>query len=134
VKLGLDPKQFTKGQKEAAAAVAETEAKVKQSSERTGNDLTKMAAKWLTVAAAIKAVQFAVKTIDDVAKRTRQLGIDARNYGLAARKMRNFENAVEAVGGSADDARGTLQRRSARNARLLIGRIGQRVFIHGTAL
>lgn len=109
VTLGLDPKQFTKGQKEAAAATLETDKAVKRSGQSIGSELTKMTAKWLTVAAAIKAVQFAVKTIDDVATRTRRLGIDAGNFNIAANNLRNFENAVEMLGGSGEEARKTIQ-------------------------
>lgn len=108
VTLGLDPKGFTKGQKEAAASILETEKTVKKSSDGMGRSIASTAAKWLTVAAAIKAVQFAVKTIDDVATRTRRLGIDAGNFNVAANYLRNFENAVEVVGGTADEARKTV--------------------------
>jgi len=108
VKLGLDPKDFTKGEKEAAAATLDLEKKVKRSGQGISGELTKMAAKWLSVAAAIAAVKKAVTIIDDVAERTRRLGIDARNYGIAANEMRNFENAVESSGGTAEAARQSI--------------------------
>lgn len=105
VRLGLDPKQFTKGQKEAAASVIQTENQVRRSGDGMNRALASMAAKWLSVAAVIAGVKATVGVIDDVARRTRQLGIDSRNYGLAADELRNFENAVEMAGGSAEDAR-----------------------------
>lgn len=108
VKLGLDPRDFTKGQKEAAASVAQTEQTVKKSGEGMSRQLTSLAAKWLSVTAAIAAAKKAVSIIDDVAARTRRLGIDAKNYGVAAAGLRNFENTVEMFGGSAEDARKSI--------------------------
>lgn len=108
VRLGMDPRQFTQGQKEAAASVVQTENQVRRSGDGMSRTLTGLAAKWLSVAAVIAGVKATVNVIDGVARRTRQLGIDSRNYGLAAAELRNFENAVEMVGGSADDARKTV--------------------------
>lgn len=105
VKLGLDARDFTKGEKLVAAEALKTEQSVKRSGEGMGRSLTGMAAKWLTVAAAIAAVKKVVSIIDEVAQRTRQLGLDSRNYDIAANQLRNFENAVEMMGGSAEDAR-----------------------------
>lgn len=108
VKLGLDPRDFTKGSKEAAAAVVRTEDVVEKSSQSMGGQLTALAGKWLKVAAAITAIRAGVNIIDDVATRTRRLGIDAKNYGFAANELRNFENAVADFGGNAEDARKSI--------------------------
>lgn len=108
VKLGLDPREFTKGQKQVAAETLKTEQTVKQSADGMGRNLVGMAAKWLTVAAAIAAVKKVVGAIDDAADATRKLGIDASNYNTAAAKLRNFENAVQMMGGSAAEARSTV--------------------------
>jgi len=105
VKLGLDPRDFDKGRKQAAAGVLETEQTVKKSAGGMSTSLTRLATKWLSVAGAILAVKKAVGVIDDVATRTRRLGIDARNYDIAAAGLRNFENAAEMFGGSAEEAR-----------------------------
>jgi hypothetical protein len=113
VKLGLDPRDFTKGEKEIAASALNTEDKVRKSSEGMGRSLTGLAAKWLTVGAIIAGIKKGVGIIDDVAERTRRLGIDSKNLGQSAAWMRNWENAVEMAGGSAEDARksiGGLQR------------------------
>ena len=101
VKLGLDPKDFTKGEKQVAASVLDVEGKVKKSSDGMGRSIAGIAAKWLTVAAAIAAVKKVVGAIDDAANATRRLGIDAKNYDTAAAKLRNFENAVVMMGGNA---------------------------------
>lgn len=108
VKLGLDPRDFTKGTKDAAAAVANAESTVKRSGDGMNRSLAGVAAKWLSVTAAIATIKKAVNIIDDVAVRTRRLGIDAKNYGLLAAGLRNFENAVEMFGGSAEDARKSI--------------------------
>lgn len=108
VKLGLDPRDFEKGTKAAAASLIQTETAVKKSSDGMGRSITGLAAKWLTVTAAIAAVKKAVTVIDDVATKTRRLGIDAKNYGIAAAGLRNFENTVEMFGGSAEDARKSI--------------------------
>lgn len=108
VKLGLDPRDFTKGEKQVAASVLDVEKKVKASATSMSGQLVGMAAKWLTVAAAIAAVKKVVGAIDDAADATRKLGIDAKNYDTAAARLRNFENAVQMMGGSAAEARQTL--------------------------
>lgn len=108
VKLGLDPRDFTKGQKEAAASVSNTEKSVQKSAGGMSRQLTGLAAKWLSFAGAIYAIKKAVTIIDDVAERTRKLGVDAKNYGIAAAGLRNFENAVEMFGGTAADARKSI--------------------------
>jgi hypothetical protein len=108
VKLGLDPRDFTKGQKAAAKSQLELEQGTKNSVERQSNYLGKLSAKWLTVTGAIMAAKKAVSIIDDVAERTRRLGIDSKNYNMAAAEMRNFENAVEMMGGTAEEARKSL--------------------------
>jgi hypothetical protein len=108
VKLGLDTRDFTKGEKAAAASVLDVEKTVKTSTGNMGSSLVGMAAKWLTVAAAIAAVKKVVGAIDDAADATRKLGIDAKNYDVAAAKLRNFENAVQMMGGSAAEARQTV--------------------------
>lgn len=108
IKLGLDPRDFTKGEKQVAHDVLQTEQKVKRSADGMGRSITGLATKWLTVAAAVAAVKKVVSVIDDAAERTRRLGIDAKNYDVAADKLRNFENAVVMMGGNAEQARATV--------------------------
>src|ERR1700755_1583671 len=92
VKLGLDPRDFTKGEKEIAASALKTEETVTKSSTRRGSSIPGLATKWLSVAAAIGTVKKAVTILDDVAARPRKLGIDAKNYDTTAARLRNFEN------------------------------------------
>jgi soluble lytic murein transglycosylase-like protein len=109
VRLGLDPRDFDRGAKQAAATLVNTEHAVRRGSEGMGRSLSGLAAKWLTVTAAIATVKKAVTIIDDAAERTRRLGIDSKNMGQAtAAALRNFENTVETFGGSAEDARKSI--------------------------
>jgi hypothetical protein len=108
VSLGLDTRDFTKGEKTVAAATLDLERKTKASANGMSAGLGKLAARWLTVAAAITAVKKVVSVIDDAAESTRKLGIDAQNYDIAASRLRNFENAVQMMGGSAEEARKTV--------------------------
>ena len=108
VKLGLDPKDFTKGEKQVAASSLDLEQKVRKSSDSIGSQLGKLAGKYLVIGAVIQGIKKAVTFIDDVSTRTRRLGIDAKNYDTAADRLRNFENAVEMMGGSAEEARRTV--------------------------
>lgn len=108
VTLGLKPENFTRGTKQAAAAQVELERRTQQSAERSSGYIGKLAARWLSVAGAVLAVRKVVTVLDDVAERTRQLGIASENYGLAANNLRNFENAVEMMGGTAEQARSTV--------------------------
>lgn len=108
VTLGLRPENFTRGTKQAAQSQLDLERTTRNSAERSSGYIGKLSAKWLSVAGAIYAIKKAVTVIDDVATRTRRLGIDAANYDTAADRLRNFENAVEMMGGSAEEARRTV--------------------------
>lgn len=103
VKLGLDPKEFDKGRKQAAAGVIDTERTVKRSSEGMSRSLASVAGKFLGVATAAVAVKKAVTYVSDLSTSVRQLGIDSRNFGVAAAEMRNFQNISEMMGGKAEE-------------------------------
>lgn len=105
IKLGLDPRDFTKGEKQVAADVLKTQQTVERSSQSMSRQLTSLATRWIAVGTAVALVKKAVNAIDDVATRTRQLGIDAKNYDIAADRLRNFENAMVMMGGNAEAAR-----------------------------
>jgi soluble lytic murein transglycosylase-like protein len=108
VKLGLDPRDFTKGEKQVAASVLKTKDSVKRSSQEMGQEFAKLATKWLSVAAAIALIKKLVGALADVSTQTRQLGIDSQNFNIATHKLRNFQNAVEMLGGKAEDVTNTI--------------------------
>lgn len=108
IRLGLDPKEFAKAEKQAEKDIEALKQKTEKATGAMSLSIGKLAARWLTVAAAFSAAKKAVNFIDDAAESTRKLGIDAKNYDIAANRLRNFENAVEMVGGSSKDARRTV--------------------------
>lgn len=60
------------------------------------------------VGVALGSLIYAAKAVDDklftVARSLRRLGIDSKNFGIAANEMRNLQNASELAGGSMEDA------------------------------
>ncbi len=108
VTLGLDPSDFNKGQKQAAAAVVQTKTQVKRANEEMGASFAATAKKFLGAVAVIALLKKMASALADVASETRQLGLDSQNFGLAANRMRNFQNAVEMMGGKAEDATATI--------------------------
>lgn len=108
VKLGLDPKDFSKGQKAAAAAVKETEKDVKKSSEGMSRSIVAFTGKLLGIATAAVAIKKAVGYVSDLSTTVRRLGIDSRNFGIAAAELRNFQNIAEMEGGKADEATASI--------------------------
>lgn len=108
VKLGLDPRDFTKGQKQVAAEMMKTEGTVKKSSESMGRSIVGFTGKLLGVASAAIVVKKAISYVSDLSVSVRQLGIDSRNFGIAANEMRNFQNIGEMMGGKAEDVTKTI--------------------------
>ncbi len=108
VTLGLDPRDFKKGAKEAAAAEVDLAAKTKRATTEMSNDFMVAAKKFLGVASVVVALRKLVGVLADVSTETRRLGIDSENFQYAAHKMRNFQNAVELMGGKAEDATATI--------------------------
>lgn len=122
VKLGLDPKDFTKGEKEVAAGMARTKEVVRKgagdmagSMERaagsfasSGGIIAKIFSKGGAIGLGIALLIAAgIKLNDkfaDIAENIRQLGLDARNFNTSASGLRNMQNAAELAGGSLEDA------------------------------
>lgn len=108
VKLGLDPRDFTKGEKAAAAETVKLENQVKKSSESMGSSFlgfTKKVAGIATVAVAVKRF---IQYTSELSANIRQLGIDSSNFNIAASELRNFGNVAEMFGGKAEDATRTV--------------------------
>lgn len=122
VALKLDPKEFTKGEKEVAASVLRTKENVKQGARSMSQEMgqaaegfaksggvisrvfSKGGAIGLAIAAIITGGKLANDTLYQIAVNTRRLGLDSRNYNLAANGLRNLQNASEQAGGSLEDA------------------------------
>jgi len=108
IKLGLDPRDFTKGEKQVAASVINTEKQVKKSSEGMGRSFVGFAGKLLGVATAVALVKKVAGAISDLSTTIRQLGIDSKNLDTSAAKLRNWQNAAEMMGGKGDDVTKTV--------------------------
>lgn len=108
VKLGLDPTEFSKGQKKAAAELVDFKNEAEKTSSSVGSSLVSLGAKFLTLGAIIYGLKKVFGIVSDTATITRQLGIDAKNFGMAADEMRNWQNAVEMAGGKAADFTATM--------------------------
>ena len=102
VKLGLDPADFSKGRKKAAAEVVSLEKDVKKSTDSMGKSVVGFTGKLLGIATAAAAVKKIIGAVSNLSTNVRQLGIDSRNFNIAANEMRNFQNIGEMFGGTAE--------------------------------
>lgn len=108
VKLGLDPKDFDKGRKRAAAEVVSLEKDVKKSSAGMSASIVGFTGKILGIATAAIAVKKTIGYVSELSTTVRQLGIDSRNFGIAAAEMRNFQNIGEMFGGKGEEVTRTI--------------------------
>lgn len=119
VKLGLDTRDFTKGEKEVAASVLRTKKVVVDASKEMSQGSTdainqisgglgSLIKRAAVIAIVLKALKFISKEVLEASRATRQLGNDSRNYDIAAARLRNFQNVAEMFGGSAEDATKTI--------------------------
>lgn len=108
VELGLDPKQFTKGQKEAAAAIVDTSKKTESSAAVMVSSLRRVAAEFASLFLAVRSFKDVVGYMTQLNEQTRQLGIDSRNSGESAATLKDLGNAAEIAGGKAEDATATV--------------------------
>lgn len=108
VKLGLDPSGFTKGQKEVASQLVKTEEQAKKSGDNIASSVLgaigKIAGITTVAAVALKAVGY----MSSLSTSIRRLGIDATNLGLSAPALKNFQNAAEIMGGTAEGITKTI--------------------------
>lgn len=108
VELGLDPKQFTKGSKEAAAAVVATEGAVTKSARSMISGLRRVAAEFVSLFLVVRSVHDVVGIFAELNENVRQLGIDSRNFDESAAHLRDWGNIAEIAGGQAEDAVDTI--------------------------
>lgn len=108
VKLGLDPREFTKGEKQAAAETVKLEKTVKRSAEGMSQGLMKFASRLTWIAVAVEATKKITGATLELSESLRQLGLDSANYGIAASQLKNFQNVAEIMGGKAGDVTKTV--------------------------
>jgi hypothetical protein len=122
VALKLDPRDFDKGAKQAAASIVKAKKEVKSATDEMGAGANKVATSFansggaiskvfsrggaigLAIAATIAAGKIVNDKLYEVAERTRKLGLDSRAYNTSAAGLRNMQNAAELAGGSLEDA------------------------------
>lgn len=116
VTLGLDPKNFKKGEKEAAAALVdlkkesnETNKTVQEGADKSGGAIMALGKRVATVAAVFKTLKWATQNILEMSRATYDLANASRLLGEAPRMLRNFENVGEMFGGTADAVRKSVQ-------------------------
>lgn len=114
--LGLDPKKFNEGQKEAAKGLnalrddaKKTGDEVEKSTKKQSDGLMALGKRVLTVAALFKVLSYTTRSILDASKATYDLANSARALDTAASKLRNYENVAEMFGGTADGARKSVE-------------------------
>ncbi len=108
VTLGLDPTDFTKGEKAAAASVIKTEQTVKKSTDNMGRDISKLAAKFVGLFLTVQGVRGIIGYFRDLNAATRQLGNDSKNFGIAANELKSWQNIAELTGGKAEEVTKTV--------------------------
>lgn len=122
VALKLDPRDFDKGTKQAAASIVKARKEVKSATDEmaagagkvatsfanSGGAIAKVFSRGGAIGLAIAATIAAGKIVNDklyeAAERTRKLGLDARAFNTTAAGLRNMQNAAELAGGSLEDA------------------------------
>jgi soluble lytic murein transglycosylase-like protein len=114
--LGLDPKKFNEGQKEAAKGLnslrddaKKTGDEVEKSTKKQSDGLMALGKRVLTVAALFKVLSYTTRSILDASKATYDLANSARGLDTAANRLRNYENVAEMFGGTADGARKSVE-------------------------
>jgi hypothetical protein len=117
VTLGLDPAKFISGQKQARNEFKQTQEQAGKSTKETSQIVVK-GAEEMTKAIRNAAAQFAlaflgfsgatgfVKFMANLNGTTRQLGFNAKNLDLSAASLRNWQDAADIAGASAESITG----------------------------
>lgn len=115
VTLGLDPKNFKKGEKEAAASLVDLKKRAKETGDAVSKSGDDAGSSWVTagkrflaVAAIWKVVSYTTKNILEASRATYDLANAAKHLDTSARYLKNFENVAEMMGGTAEGARNTI--------------------------
>ncbi len=126
VKFGLDAEKFIEGQEKIFRAMQKLKAGAKAEGEGIGSGieagvrrasgslglLGSVLGKGGVVGIAIGSLIYAGKILDnklfDIAVGVRRVGIDSKNFNIAANNLRNLQNASELAGGSIEDANKTV--------------------------
>jgi hypothetical protein len=126
IKVKLDTSEYEAGQKKLDKLSQQTKEKAVEAGNAFGDAISSgaskasgklgvlgsMLGKGGMIGIAVGSLIYAGKLIDtklfDIAKGVRQVGIDSKNFNIAAANLRNLQNASEMVGGSIEDANKTV--------------------------
>jgi len=130
VTLGMDPRQFTKGQKDAAAALIKTRqqaqkegAAIEKSLDKAGESFDRLARNALKLFAIFTAGRAVKDFVRDITASDAALGRLAKSLETTPEALSSLGAAVSRSGGSADAAVGSFQKLSnAYNEVKLTGR------------
>lgn len=116
VELGLDPKKFKAGEKEAVEALRDLEKNAKKtgdevgkSAEKGGQALVTLGKRAALVAVIFKGLSWATKGVLEASRATYDLANASRLLGESARNLRNFENVGEIFGSTAESVRSSIR-------------------------
>lgn len=108
VTLGLDPKGFKKGQREADKALKSAKDSVKSASADMSKAIAGVAKEFALAFLGFESAVGLAKMLASLNDATTQLGRLAANTGIAASELKNWQNATELAGGSAEDFNATV--------------------------
>lgn len=108
VTLGLDPKGFKKGQQEASKALKSTKDSVKSAADDMGKAIQGVAKEFALAFLGFESAVGLAKMLATLNDATTQLGRLSANTGIAANELKNWQNATELAGGSAQDFNATI--------------------------
>lgn len=119
VQLGLDPSNFTKGQKQAATSflktrqAAEKEGKqIERSLDNAGEAVERLARNALKLFAVFTGGRALGTFITDIGRADAAMGRMADRLGVAPERVAAFDNAIKRMGGSAGEGAAAFQRMS----------------------
>jgi hypothetical protein len=107
--LKLDDKQFKQAMSEARREFRATEEQSKKSGESMGSDIASLAKKYLGLLAILALLKKGLSSINDTAEATMNLANQSRHLGQSASWIRNYQNAVQMLGGTAEDANASVE-------------------------
>lgn len=108
VTLGLDPKGFKKGQREADKALKATKDSVKSAADDMGKAIAGVAKEFALAFLGFESAVGLAKMLAALNDATTVLGRLSANTGIAANELKNWQNATELAGGSAEDFNATI--------------------------
>ena len=110
VALRLDDSQFDRAVAEAIAARQKLSDESEKSAKKESSSIGALAARWLTLAAALKLVTKAFDKFQNIADNLRDLSNESRRLGMSSSGLRTWQNAIELLGGKAGDATSEVEK------------------------